>query len=101
QASPPTNSQAESHSCRQRLIQFPHEDLEVFAEHPRRPRQASFVGEWGQVEAVHVDLQTRRDVVAHHAEPPNLLVRELPALVRLLSQPMLKTVAHAIRVRDK
>src|SRR2546422_1020706 len=88
-------------SCRQSHIQFLHDDLEILPKHLRRTRQASFVRERRQVEAVHVDLQTRRDVVAHHPEPLNLLVREYPPVVRLLGQPLLKLLAHAIRVWDK
>src|SRR5207244_6105919 len=60
-------------SCRQRLIQFLHDAFESVAENLRRPRQAPFGRERSQVKAVHVNLQTRRDVVAHHPEPLHLL----------------------------
>src|SRR5262245_21740082 len=74
---------------------------QLLPEHPARPRKPALVGEWSQVEVVDLHLQARRDVVAHHAKPLPLLVREDTALGFLLSEPVLDPRLHALNVRDK
>src|SRR4051812_46597316 len=73
-------------SCNQRLIQLKHDRGQLLPKHPARPRKPTLIGERRQVEVVDLHIQARRDVVAHHAEPLLLLVRERASNVLLLGE---------------